>query len=720
MKKYYNILFIIFSIVIIFSLSPKIKADTKATLTSNVNVRTGAGTGYSSVAKLSKGTTIYLVSTKTYSGTGCSDGWYQITYKENTRYVCSSYVKIKTSTVSYNTEDWTARVYATSVTLRSTPRTDISTNKSGTLLNGTNLTILGTYANKGGTACTNGWYKVRYHGTEEAYICKNYVIIKEKIMTADSTYGATLKSAGFPDSYINYLTYLHNSHPNWQFSAIDTNLNWDTVIEEESGKNATFSTISVYRTSSTAVDGKSWFEATDGLNAFYLDPRNFLTEKFIFQFEHLGYDEKYEDTYENLVKAILGNGDLNTKTVVNAILKSGKTNKVSPVHLASRIKQEVGVDGGVATSGAKFTYEGKTYSSCYNFFNIGASDGANAVYRGLAAACNKGWITIEKSIVGGGATLANNYIAQGQYTLYFQKFNTSPSSTNSLFYHQYMSNVHAPTSEASTTYWAYSDNKALNDIFIFAIPIYKNMPKVISLPSIGSTINTLQTITINGTQIDGFDSDIVGYTYYVNEDVTSVDIGASVTDTNSTIDGTGIITLDEESDTTISTITVTSQTGSEKKYTITIIKRTGITDIDELIKNINLNIKNNVAYNIVPDKKISTIKSLVEGYTNSINLVFKDSSGKEITNYSTIFATGQTITLTSGDTKKIITISVKGDTSGDGKVTVLDLLQVQKHILKSSTLSNQRFASGDTNNDNQITVLDLLRVQKYILGDLKF
>ena len=74
--------------------------------------------------------------------------------------------------------------------------------------------------------------------------------------------------------------------------------------------------------------------------------------------------------------------------------------------------------------------------------------------------------------------------------------------------------------------------------------------------------------------------------------------------------------------------------------------------------------------------------------------------------------------VTSIDTKTY-TLSIKGDTSGDGKVTILDLLQVQKHILKDKSLTGAYLLSADTSGDGKVTILDLLQVQKHILGDKK-
>ena len=86
---------------------------------------------------------------------------------------------------------------------------------------------------------------------------------------------------------------------------------------------------------------------------------------------------------------------------------------------------------------------------------------------------------------------------------------------------------------------------------------------------------------------------------------------------------------------------------------------------------------------------------------------------------SDILGTNFKVTVSTLLESKTLTFVVRGDTSGDGKVTILDLLQVRKHINGDNTLNNARFLAGDTSGDNKITILDLLQVRKHINGDKK-
>lgn len=64
----------------------------------------------------------------------------------------------------------------------------------------------------------------------------------------------------------------------------------------------------------------------------------------------------------------------------------------------------------------------------------------------------------------------------------------------------------------------------------------------------------------------------------------------------------------------------------------------------------------------------------------------------------------------------VATAYMRGDTNGDGKITVRDLANVQMHILNVKLLSGNSFSYADTNGDGKITVRDLANVQMDILG----
>ena len=307
--------------------------------------------------------------------------------------------------------------------------------------------------------------------------------------TKDTQFESQMKAAGFPTSYLDSLSALHKKYPNWQFEAVSTGLNWDDVIKNESkngvnlvpksGNDSTKSTASGaydWTTNTwTIYDGSSWVAASSTYIAYYMDPRNFLNDTDIFQFESLSYSKSQTRAGVSAILAgtfmakEIEDADGTTLNYADAFMKIGETRKISPYHLASRVRQEQGTGG--TSSLISGTYSG--YEGYYNYFNFGASGvGSAAVIKnGLAYAKSKGWDTRYKSLDGGAQLLAKNYISVGQDTLYFQKFNVVNASN--LYGHQYMSNLTAAYTEGRKLGQGYTDKQ---QAFVFRIPVYTSMP----------------------------------------------------------------------------------------------------------------------------------------------------------------------------------------------------------------------------------------------------
>ena len=721
-KKIYYILFFVF--MCIFPLN--VRADYDAVINGNtVRIRKGASTSYEIIATVNVNTNLSVVDKTLVTGKGCSAGWYKVKYNDKDGYVCSTYVTfVDTSFSGINVVDWAYRVNANNVSVRKGASTSYATTDTLTL--GANVSVLDT-VNGSTSNCSGGkWYKIRYYTNSEGYMCAKYITKKSDISASNDEYTKILKEAGFPDSYIPYLTYLHNKYPNWTFKPSITNLDFTTSVNSEAGKCYMQTKNNNYRTSTNPAEGSSWFKVNTGVISFYMDPRNWLDEKRIFMFEKLDYSNELESTYPSLVKAIFGSGDLGDDKYTIPMVNAGKAKSISPVHIASRIRLEVGADGSGSTSGKEFTWKGKTYSGYYNFFNIGAYettvDGVkySAVTRGLAYAAKlinrdgELWNNIETSITEGSSFLANGYVTKGQGTLYYQKFNTGPNAYYSKYTHQYMTNIQAPATEGNSSYNSYNSAGVVASPFIFEIPVYKNMPSYTSLPNSGDTNNSLSSLSIEGYSISpSFDDDILTYTAYVPLKTDKIKVNATAVSSLSTISGIGEIEL--PSNENIVSIIVTSQSGLSKKYTLTIQKVENTNTVETVINNSNYKTVDSVITKIKSNTTVDAIQNnMIKGGATSV--VISNPSGTTISRSNKI-TTNSKVTITASNGSKIYTISVVGDTSGDGVITILDLLQVQKHIKKSSALSGAAFLAADTSGDGAVTILDLLQVQKHIKGD---
>ena len=315
----------------------------------------------------------------------------------------------------------------------------------------------------------------------------------------------------FPDSYKPYLEELSKNHPNWEFIPLYTNLDWNYVISEENkfGKNLVPINYSDNWKNKTPgqynveIDA-GWVDSSKEAVMYLMDPRNFLNEVRIFQFEELSYNSS-TNNIEGIEKILYGTEFYNKKvSYLNSsgesiltsskysdlILKASKTSYVSSYHIASRIKQEVGP----FLSHKSISGDVSGYKGLYNFYNIGAtssSEPLGAIKNGLRYARDGNgasestkkkylipWNTKEKSITGGAIFIGSSYINKGQNTIYLQKFDVYDKTGDGLFWHQYMTNVLAPYSESKSIYNGYSKMGMLDNSLSFIIPIYNNMPDI--------------------------------------------------------------------------------------------------------------------------------------------------------------------------------------------------------------------------------------------------
>lgn len=289
--------------------------------------------------------------------------------------------------------------------------------------------------------------------------------------------------SAFPGSYQADLRKLKNAHPNWTFVPMKTGLDFNASVSAQMGDKSL-----IQKTTTNSEKGwvgkacpseSGWYYATQPAVAYHMDPRNSLTETYIFQFEQLTFNASYhtESAVQTFLNGTFMKGKLPDdsagRTYAKAFYEIGKGRKLSPIHLASRVYQEQGQGTSGLISG---TYPG--YEGYYNFFNVGVNGSSTAekIVKGLTYAKQKGWNTRYKSLEGGAGTIGNNYILKGQDTIYLEKFNVNKNSSYGVHNHQYMQNIQAPRSESSTTKKMYTNAGSLNNAFVFKIPVFDNMP----------------------------------------------------------------------------------------------------------------------------------------------------------------------------------------------------------------------------------------------------
>ena len=334
-----------------------------------------------------------------------------------------------------------------------------------------------------------------------------YVFSKKNVKATNIVQGID----NFPESYRPYLEELQKNHPNWTFTALYTNLEWDYVIKNENifGKNLVPKSYNDRWKNTNPGEynvevDSGWVDCSKQSLLYTMDPRNFLNEVRIFQFEELSFNSSSNSVdgiekilygtefYNQIVSYLTSSGSTVTmnKKYSDLIYSAGIQSKVSSYHLASRIKQEVGPFlSHSSISGKVAGYEG-----LYNFYNIGAtssSEHMGAIINGLKYARDGNgaseatktkylipWNTKERAITGGGIFIGSSYINIGQNTIYLQKFHVHDTNNGELFWHQYMTNVLAPYSESNIIYKGYANSNLLDLNINFVIPVYDNMPEI--------------------------------------------------------------------------------------------------------------------------------------------------------------------------------------------------------------------------------------------------
>ena len=125
-------------------------------------------------------------------------------------------------------------------------------------------------------------------------------------LTAEAAdYATELRSKGFPESYIDDIVKLHKQYPNWIFKPLKTGLDWSAAVAGERKKhnqqlieknahnpaNMYCNCSQCYKNGNYVIqEASNWVSASQYAVEYYMDPRNWLNEKGIFQFESTSYN----------------------------------------------------------------------------------------------------------------------------------------------------------------------------------------------------------------------------------------------------------------------------------------------------------------------------------------------------------------------------------------------------------------------------------------------
>lgn len=558
-----------------------------------------------------------------------------------------------------------------------------------------------------------------------------------------SSYTQYIKSSisAFPESYQRKLAYLKYLHPNWEFKAYYTGIDWSELTSAE-GKCMT-NTIHKGNLLDPCVlcwcgqmgDSGYYCPSMDTVK-YYLDPRNFMGEAMIFQF--LDLTQGNGITKAEVEKAVKGSY---LAPYVDDIMMAARDAGISPLHIVATIFQELGnskdANGNPiiprAISGTVAGYEG-----VYNFYNYGATDGPGAVERGLAKARELKWTTPRIALVEGAKkVLAGDYIGAGQTTKYFYKFDVVGNeilresdgkktySKDYFFNHQYMTNLRDPSSQAYSLYNDYMNSGKLDSSLTFIIPVYNNMPATVSkAPSSLYGEGNLYYINSlgkwgpnfrqspNGTVLGNIYKDTVvvlleNQGYWSKVKINKVDkyskdawtwpytaqigyvateylekVGTEVPDYRDKVDmGNGSTPKPEEPD----------QPQEPEKPDITDDK--------------DIKVNGNYIY-MTPEVNVKMMK---QKYSK---VIIKNGS-EVLSDDKQLIPTGASIEI---DNKKYTGIKL-GDVNGDGAVKASDYVLIKNYIMdaKANPLNDTQIKGADVNKDTKVKASDYVLIKNYIM-----
>ena len=161
-----------------------------------------------------------------------------------------------------------------------------------------------------------------------------------------------------------------------------------------------------------------------------------------------------------------------------------------------------------------------------------------------------------------------------------------------------------------------------------------------------------------------------------------------------------------------------AETNARSNYYLTSISVAGLSPSFGMYNyNYNLSVSGDTvaAISLLPGTSVvsPTAYSLSPG-NNTVNITVRAENG--YTNTYTINVNSSSACTFTVTTDMSAVKVIRGDTNSDGKIDVIDLANIQKHIVGRITLGGADLAGADTNGDGSVNVIDLANVQKHIVG----
>ena len=406
MKKSICLIFLLLLSLFLGIKNVKAEDGTVTGVNEYLSLREKSSTSSAELQRIPLGVSFYVVDTELVSGTGCSSGFYYAYYQGSYGYVCSKYVFIEGITELTYDRPWTSPALAIVGGAKYIANAYISKGQNTSYLKKFNVNPNGYYsmythqymANLRAPASEASRSFTAYQESGLSALALEFTIPvfnnmpeyttlnnaqnsnMRQLEVTDQVFEDLLNTEGFPETYKQYLRAIHEIHPNWIFKALLVGDNFEVAVATEK-EISSIEISSGHCDTPERVTESGWCIATTEAVSYYLDPRNFLSEKYILQFEDLGYSDNYT---EEVVQTILNGSFMEDLSIMDneryasIFVRAGREANASAVYLASLSRQEVGSKGSKSTSGDQFTYNNVTYKGLYNFYNLGANSSASS------------------------------------------------------------------------------------------------------------------------------------------------------------------------------------------------------------------------------------------------------------------------------------------------------------------------------------------------------
>lgn len=229
------------------------------------------------------------------------------------------------------------------------------------------------------------WYQISAGGVT-GYVRSDLVSTQSVAYTSDANFEAYLAQQGFPESYKSGLRTLHAQHPTWIFNAVQTGLDWNTAVASElqgtsslieTGSKSSWKSTDAGKfdwTTSTwpGFDGATWVGASQEIVAYFMDPRNFLDDSYVFQFAVHDYNADLQsiDGLRSMLKGTFLDGqvaiDASSPLYATALAAQGLSASTNAMSAQTVTDASIGTTTQTGSGESLLGYEGPSATSAAN------------------------------------------------------------------------------------------------------------------------------------------------------------------------------------------------------------------------------------------------------------------------------------------------------------------------------------------------------------------